>query len=249
MPKKTTKPHKPEYPANRRLDRTTELIGDQMQPAWVFWDFMREFDERYQTEVLHNHWLITERRFVEVAIHAFRRLLRSHGADITIVRRSKRSPRHRSSVPVNFKIALNTDMAREYGRDLRLRHDVPAATSGILIEGSESARFVRAFRVAMKKYGFTFSEPQPLPRRERTLIQTIDTLLPIATKQRFNELRERREDESLSNAEHKEAIELWDLIEGHHVRRMQAAQKLAKLRGTPFLNALDEFGLMKPLHD
>lgn len=210
---------------------------------------MREFDERYQSEVHHNHWLVTERRFAEVAIHAFRRLLRSHGADITIIRRSKRSPRHRSAATVDFKIALNTDMACEYGRDLRHRRDVQAAANGTLIEGSESECFVRAFRAAMKKYGFTFSEPQTLQRRERALIQTIDTLLPIATKQRFNELRERREDETLTNAEHKVAIELVDLIEGHHVRRMQAAQKLSKLRGSPFLNALDEFGLMKPLHD
>ena len=81
------------------------------------------------------------------------------------------------------------------------------------------------------------------------MIQTIDSLLPIATKQRFNELRERRQDETLTNAEHNEALELVDLIEGHHVRRMQAAQKLSQLRGTPFLNALDDFGLMKPPHD
>ena len=80
---------------------------------------MREFDERYRSEVHHNHWLVEERRFAEVAIHAFRRLLRSHGTDIGILRRPKSSPRHRSADPVDFKIALNTEMAREYGLDLR----------------------------------------------------------------------------------------------------------------------------------
>ena len=221
---------------------------DDAQPAWVFWDFMREFDDRYRSEVHHNHWLVTEHRFAEVAIHAFRRLLRSHGVDIAIVRRLKRSPRHRSADPVDFKIALNTDMAREYGRDLRSR-GLGEPASGAFIEGSESERFVRAFQAAFKKYGFKFSSTQTLPKRERAPFQTIDGLLPVATRQRFRVLSQRCSDETITQAEHKEVLELVDVIEGHHVRRMQAARKLSKLRGTPFLNALDEFGLMQPLHD
>lgn len=219
------------------------------QSAWVFWDFMREFDERYRSEVHHNHWLVEERRFADVAIHTFRRLLRSHGVDITVLRRPKRAPRQRSSDPLDFKIALNVEMSREYGRDLRSRRDVEANASGAFLEGSESERFVRAFQAALKKYGIKFSSTQTLPKRERVQFQTIDGLLPIATKQRYRELGQRCEDETLTNAEQKELLELVHVVEMHHVRRMQAAQKLAKLRGTLFLNALDEFGLMQPLHD
>ena len=230
------------------MDRATSA-DDQTQPAWVFWDFMREFDDRYRSEVLHNHWLVTERRFAEVAIHAFRRLLRSHGADIVIQRRPKRSPRHRSADPLDFKIALNTDMACEYGLDLRGSRKQAGTAARALIEGSELDHFVRAFQAVLLKRGFKFSATQLVPKRERSLFQTIDSLLPVATRQRFRELSQRCSDETITNAEHKEVLGLCDVIEGHHVQRMQAARKLSKLRATPFLNALDEFGLMKPLHD
>ena len=210
---------------------------------------MREFDDRYRSEVLHNHWLVTERRFAEVAIHAFRRLLRSHGADIVIQRRPKRSPRHRSADPLDFKIALNTDMACEYGLDLRGSRKQAGTAARALIEGSELDHFVRAFQAVLLKRGFKFSATQLVPKRERSLFQTIDSLLPVATRQRFRELSQRCSAETITNAEHKEVLGLCDVIEGPHVPRMQAARKLSKLRATPFLNALDEFGLMKPLHD
>ncbi len=224
-------------------------MGDSAQPAWVFWDFMREFDQAYLGEVQHNHWLVEERRFAEVAIHALRRLLRSHGVDVLISRRPPLAPKHRSAAPLDFKIALNTKLAREYGRDLRGDRKTAGTVTGAFIEGSESERFVRAFQTVFQRYGFEFSPTKPLPKREQALIQTIDSLLPVATRQRYRELSQRCSDETITNAEHKEVLGLIDVIEGHHVQRMQAAQKLAKLRGTPFLNALDEFGLMQPLHD
>ena len=248
MAKPTTKRPKLDRPVGPSLDRATSA-EDQAQPAWVFWDFMREFDERYQSEVHHNHWLVTERRFAEVAIHAFRRLLRSHGADIVIQQRPKRSPRHRSADPLDFKIALNTDMAREYGLDLRESRKHADHSPEAFIEGSESDRFVNAFQAVLLKRGFKFSATQLIPKRERPLFQTIDSLLPVVTRQRFRELSQRCSDETITNAEHKEVLGLGDIIEGHHVQRMQAARKLSKLRGTLFLNALDEFGLMQPLHD
>ena len=248
MAKQTTKRPKLDRPIGQTLDRATPG-DDHAQSAWVFWDFMREFDERYRGEVFHNHWLVEERRFAEVAIHAIRRLLRSHGADITIQRRPKHSPRHRSSDPLNFKIALNTDMAREYGLDLRESRKLVGTAPGAFIAGSESDRFVRAFQTVLVKRGFKFSSTTSVSNRERVLFQKIDSLLPISTKQRYRELSQRCADETITNAEHKEVLKLVDVVEGHHVERIQAAQKLSQLRGTPFLNALDEFGLMKPLHD
>jgi len=90
--------------------------------------------------------------------------------------------------------------------------------------------------------------PPHLPRREAELLQRINEGLPETTWARYEVLKEKRDAETLTEAEHQELIRLVDEVEGWNVRRLELVADLAKLRGVRFQDLVRELGLGAPSH-
>jgi hypothetical protein len=90
--------------------------------------------------------------------------------------------------------------------------------------------------------------PPHLPRAEAELLQRINEGLPEATWERYHALKEKRDAETLTEAEHAELIRLVNQVEGWNVRRLEAVAELAKLRGVRFPDLVKQLGLGAPVH-
>ena len=248
MASQPIKPHKPARSTTRTLGVNTPALREDAEKTFVFWDFMREFDRAYQCEMIHNGWRF-EARLPELALHAFRRLLRSHAVDVMVKTQPLRPSKSRSTNALNFKISLNTRMAREYGRQLKVGRHAGSQQPTAFIEGSESDLFFRAFQASLVIYGLEVSTPQLLPKRELPLIRVIDSTPPDATRLRYNELTARCADETLTKRERDELLKLVDVVECQHAERLKAVAKLSEIRKVSFLDMLKQFGLMTTEHE
>jgi hypothetical protein len=63
---------------------------------------------------------------------------------------------------------------------------------------------------------------------------------------RYHALKEKRDAETLTDAEHAELIRLVNEVEGWNVRRLEAAAELAKREGEPFRDLVKQLGLGPP---
>ena len=90
--------------------------------------------------------------------------------------------------------------------------------------------------------------PPHLPRAEAELLQRINAGLSSATWERYRALKEKRDAETLTEAEHAELIRLVNEVEGWNVRRLEAVAELAKLRGVEFPDLVKQLGLGPPAH-
>jgi predicted GIY-YIG superfamily endonuclease len=77
---------------------------------------------------------------------------------------------------------------------------------------------------------------------EMEVLQAIYQGIPSDVQQRYDELREKLHDETLSSDEHKELIKMIDVIEQYDVERLEKLIQLAKIRNV----SLEE--LMKQLN-
>jgi phosphotransacetylase len=82
-----------------------------------------------------------------------------------------------------------------------------------------------------------------LSRRESELIQKINQGIPTHIRQRFDELYERRQDETLTKAEYNELLELNTQIEKLNVERIESLGKLAHLWKKNLTQVMDELGI------
>jgi hypothetical protein len=85
-----------------------------------------------------------------------------------------------------------------------------------------------------------------LPRREAELLEQINRGLPPHQDRRYRELVDKRDDESLTAAEHRELIDVGDEVERLIVERVRAMGELAMLRGTTLQGIAAQFQLPDP---
>jgi hypothetical protein len=90
--------------------------------------------------------------------------------------------------------------------------------------------------------------PPHLPRAEADLLLRINEGLPAPVWARYRALKEKRDAETLTDAEHAELIQLIDTVEGWNVRRLEWIAELATLRGVRFQDLVRELGLGTPTH-
>jgi hypothetical protein len=86
-----------------------------------------------------------------------------------------------------------------------------------------------------------------LPQNEVELLQQATLGLSEHTWQRYHELSEKLQDETLQPGEQQELIGITDKMETANVQRIEALTKLADLRQTTVDALLDELGLRPPL--
>ena len=205
------------------------------EPTSVFLDFLREFDQAYSREVDQAGWLAEGKRYPQIALLAFRRWLRRDGFDVEVTRCRSLTSKRRFKDAVAFQVTFDKELGSAY------EHELQQGFGGIQFEV-----ICRTFGNVLARYGWNLSAAKQLPNRELKLVRVIDSQLPEATCQRYRELSQRCSDETLKPVEHKELLKLVNVVEGHHVQRLQAVQKLARLRGHDFFDLLVDVGLGKP---
>jgi hypothetical protein len=90
--------------------------------------------------------------------------------------------------------------------------------------------------------------PTGVPRAEAELLERINEGLTEATWTRYQGLKQKRDAGTLTEAEYVELIRLVNEVEIWNARRLEAVAKLAKLRGVPFRDLVQELGLGVPAH-
>jgi hypothetical protein len=87
-----------------------------------------------------------------------------------------------------------------------------------------------------------------LPAEEAALLTRGLQGLPADLRTRINELRAKREDSSINDAEYAELTQLAMRAEELHAERMEALVKLSQLRALKLPALLDQLGLRFPEH-
>ena len=87
-----------------------------------------------------------------------------------------------------------------------------------------------------------------LPAEEAALLTRGLQGLPADLRARTNELRAKREDGSINDAEYAELTQLAMRAEELHAERLEALVKLSQLRGLTLPVLLDQLGLRFPEH-
>jgi hypothetical protein len=99
----------------------------------------------------------------------------------------------------------------------------------------DRALFVRARRKA-----------NVLTTEETVLLSAINQGIPSKLHDRYEILLEKRDDETLTEAEYAELLDISDQIEAFGVKRIEALAKLATLRQLPLLKLMDDLGIQSP---
>ena len=81
--------------------------------------------------------------------------------------------------------------------------------------------------------------------KEAKLLSQIEknSQLPVAEQRRFNRLRRKRQDETLTKQQEQELQDLWQRVEQMNVVRLTALIKLAQHRGTDVKKLMSELRL------
>jgi 5'-deoxynucleotidase YfbR-like HD superfamily hydrolase len=67
--------------------------------------------------------------------------------------------------------------------------------------------------------------------------------LPPEKQKRFNRLRRKLQEETISETERKELLALWREVERRNVRRLEALIKLARRRGVTVRELMRQLGI------
>jgi len=67
--------------------------------------------------------------------------------------------------------------------------------------------------------------------------------LPPKKQRRFNQLRRKLRDETISEREYEELLSLWQEVERRNVERLKALIELAKLRGVSVQELMRQLGI------
>lgn len=97
------------------------------------------------------------------------------------------------------------------------------------------ALFVRASRRA------PVSSPE-----ETTLLRTINQAIPPELQEQYETLADKRDNETLTESEHSELLDIGNQIEQFGVKRLEAMAQLADLRQVPLPKLMDDLGLQTP---
>lgn len=82
-----------------------------------------------------------------------------------------------------------------------------------------------------------------LSKKESGLFLTLNRTLPGAQQQRYEELMEKRWEETLTKKEHAELLQLIDALQQLWIERWQAVLDLAKLRKVPPQEMMRQLGV------
>jgi hypothetical protein len=99
----------------------------------------------------------------------------------------------------------------------------------------DRALFVRARRKA-----------NVLTPDETILLSQINQGIPAKLHDRYEILLEKRDDETLTEAEYAELLDISNQIEAFGVKRIEALAKLATIRQVPLLKLMDDLGIQSP---
>lgn len=89
-------------------------------------------------------------------------------------------------------------------------------------------------------------EDYRLSREESELLLKINQGIPEKTRQRYHELIEKRQDETLVPDEYEELLVLTDQIETCDAKRIEYLADLAHIRNIPLTVLMDELGIHPP---
>ena len=87
-----------------------------------------------------------------------------------------------------------------------------------------------------------------LSQAEAQFIMKINQGLPAEVQKRYDELIDKRRDESLSSEEYSELLRLTDQIENLEAERMQYLSELSSYRKVPIIELMENFGLQPPAY-
>ena len=82
-----------------------------------------------------------------------------------------------------------------------------------------------------------------LSKKETELFLIINQSLPTDQQKRIEELTEKMEFESITEAEHAELLQLTDAMENAQVKRLKAVAELAKVRNVSLSEMMRQLGL------
>jgi hypothetical protein len=87
----------------------------------------------------------------------------------------------------------------------------------------------------------------PVATQEETaLLRTINQSIPPALHDRYEVLADKRDDETLTEAEHQELLTICDRIEWIGVHRIEALAQLATIRQVPLPQLMTDLGIQTP---
>jgi hypothetical protein len=84
------------------------------------------------------------------------------------------------------------------------------------------------------------------PPEETSLLREINRPIPSELHDRYAVLADKRDDETLTDAEYSELLDIGDRIECFGVKRLEAMAQLADMRRIPLLKLMDDLGLQSP---
>ena len=85
-----------------------------------------------------------------------------------------------------------------------------------------------------------------VPQEEAELLLHINSRLAEDVQQRYDTLLEKRDAETLSDAEYHELLRLTKQVEAFDVARVEALSKLASLRGITLATLIDQLEISSP---
>lgn len=87
-----------------------------------------------------------------------------------------------------------------------------------------------------------------LSAQEAKLLSQINVGLSATQQHRFAELDHKRQEETLSEPEHQELLDLIEQMEQYNVERLQSISKLAQLRQVPLTTLMQTLGIRTPAY-
>jgi hypothetical protein len=81
---------------------------------------------------------------------------------------------------------------------------------------------------------------------ESTLLRAINQGIPAELSGRYEILADKRDDETLTEAEYQELLDLAEQIEAFGVKRLEALVKLSDQRQVPLLQLMADLGIQTP---
>jgi hypothetical protein len=100
-----------------------------------------------------------------------------------------------------------------------------------------------AMRQALRTEKERLAEVPRLSKKETELFLRINHALPPKKQERYNELRQKREDETLTESEHAELLKFVDELMTVWTDRLQAVVDLAKLRRVSPRELMKQLGI------
>ncbi len=123
---------------------------------------------------------------------------------------------------------------------------VPLSTTRVL-EAVESMSTIELEQIFSRVIALRAQRKAPhLPAKESELLIKINRGLPPDIQKRLNQLVAKRRDGALTPDEHRELLELTNVLENAEANRVEALAELSRLRGVSLNTLMHELGIKPP---